>query len=199
MLWLAVSMPYVALVVFVATPRTDLGAMISDSRFAFELAAALLTGIAAAVAAFWSVIPGGSRKILLLPLVPLAAWLGSIGFGCLSDWIASGPEGLSIRPHLTCLLETATVSALPAIVMGILLHRGAPLTPFATAALGGLAAAGIGNFGLRLFHPPDASIMVLVWQMGSVFVLTALAGLAGRWLLSWRATVANARRRMAAT
>jgi len=56
-------------------------------------------------------------------------------------------------------------------------------------ALGGLAAAGLGNFGLRLFHPQDSSLMVLVWQMGSVLLLSVLCGLGGRSLLRWRSTI----------
>jgi len=84
----------------------------------------------------------------------------------------------------------------PAIAMALMLRRGAPLTPHVSAALGGLAAAGLGNFGLRLFHPQDASIMVLVWQMGTVFVLTALAGWAGHLLLDWHVLLETARRRI---
>ena len=60
--------------------------------------------------------------------------------------------------------------------MAVMLRRGAPLTPFATMALGGLAAAALGDFGLRLFHSQDASLMVLVWQFGTVVVLSVLAG-----------------------
>jgi hypothetical protein len=33
--------------------------------------------------------------------------------------------------------------------------------PRATVGLAGLAASGLRAFGLRLFHPPDASVMVL--------------------------------------
>src|SRR6516162_7918992 len=80
--------------------------------------------------------------------------------------------------------------------MGLMLRHGAPLTPHLSTALGGLAAAGLGNFGLRLFHPQDASIMVLVWQMGTVFVLTALAGWAGGLLLDWRSLLEAARRQV---
>ena len=57
--------------------------------------------------------------------------------------------------------------------------------PCTTVALGGLAAAGLGNFGLRLFHPQDASLMVLFWQFGSVAALTALGALSGRRFLRW--------------
>jgi hypothetical protein len=46
--------------------------------------------------------------------------------------------------------------------------RGAPLSPRITPALGALAAAALGNFGLRVFHPADASLMVLIWHFGGV-------------------------------
>jgi hypothetical protein len=61
-------------------------------------------------------------------------------------------------------------------------------------ALGGLAAAGLGNFGLRLFHPQDASVMVLLWQVGAVFIVAALAGWVGGYWLNWRRIAATARR-----
>jgi hypothetical protein len=91
---------------------------------------------------------------------------------------------------LFCLPAIVLVGAFPAVAMAVMLRRGAPLTPFATMALGGLAAAALGDFGLRLFHAQDASLMVLVWQFGTVFVLSAFAGWAGRYLLSWRSIIA---------
>ena len=68
----------------------------------------------------------------------------------------------------------------PAIALWIMLRRGAPLTPRWTAALGALAAAGLGNFCVRLGHPEDVTVMLLVWHAGGVIVLSALASVAGR-------------------
>ena len=184
--WLAIAVPYLALVVFVVSPRGDLIAKMSDPQFVIEQIAALATGIAAAVAAFATIVPGFSRKVLLLPAVTLAVWLGSLGQGCVQDWIRLGPNGLSLRPDWFCFPSIVLVGAVPAIAMAVMVRRGAPLTPHLTAALGGLAAAGLGNFGLRFFHPQDASLMVLVWQFGSVFILSAFASWAGRYLLNWR-------------
>ncbi|MGD9805064.1 MAG: NrsF family protein [Hyphomicrobiaceae bacterium] len=48
-----------------------------------------------------------------------------------------------------------------------------------------LAVAALSATVLRLTHLPDASKMVLVWQVGSVAVLTLLAALFGRSLLPW--------------
>jgi len=184
--WLAIALPYVALVVFIVSPRSDLIAKMSDPQFVIEQIAALATGIAAAVAAFATIVPGFSRKVLLLPAVTLAVWLGSLGQGCVQDWIRLGPDGLSLRPDWFCFPSIVLVGAVPAIAMAIMVRRGAPLTPHLTGALGGLAAAGLGNFGLRFFHPQDASLMVLVWQFGTVFILSAFASWAGRYLLNWR-------------
>jgi hypothetical protein len=192
--WLLAAIPYVALVVLVVSPREDVISKSSEWRYVVEQLAALATGITAAAAAFATAIPGYNRKALLLPIVPLAIWLGSLGDGCVEDWIELGPAGLSLRPDWLCFPATVLVGAVPAIVIAVMLRRGAPLTPHLTAALGGLAAAGLGNFGLRLFHSQDASLMVLVWQVGSVLILTAIAACGGRYLLSWR-SVAGADRR----
>jgi hypothetical protein len=195
--WLMVAIQYVALVVLVVSPRSDLLARISEPHFVIEQLAALATGIAAAAAAFATIIPGYDRKILLFPAFPAALWLGSLGEGCLQQWLRFGPDGMSLQPDWFCFPAIILVGALPAIAMAVMLRRGAPLMPHATTALGGLAAAGLGNFGLRLFHPQDASLMVLVWQVGTVIALTALCCCAGRYLLNWRSIIGPASRTVA--
>jgi hypothetical protein len=42
------------------------------------------------------------------------------------------------------------------------------------------------NFGLRLFHPPNATLMVLVWHFGGVVLLTVIASGLGRRIHNWR-------------
>ncbi len=185
-LWLAIAVPYMALVIIVISPRAGLLVKVTEALFLIEQIAALTTGIAAAIAAFTSTIPGYSRKVLLLPALPLAVWMGSLGEGCVETLMRLGPDGLSLRPDWFCLPAIVLVGAIPAVAMVIMLRRGAPLFPYLSAGLGALAAAGLGNFGLRLFHPQDASLMVLVWQFGSVFILTVLGCCAGRNILNWR-------------
>jgi hypothetical protein len=57
-----------------------------------------------------------------------------------------------------------------------------------------LVAAGLGNPGFRLFHAQEASLMVLVWHLGAVFVPTGLAAQAGRYLLDWRTIIGSTRK-----
>jgi len=192
--WLLVAIPYVALVVSVVSPRADLISKASEWRYMIEQFAALATGITAATAAFATIIPGYDRKFLFVPALPLAIWLVSLGEGCVQDWVRLGPDELSLQPDWFCFPAIILVGAVPAIAIAVMLRRGAPLTPHLTTAVGGLAAAGLGNFGLRLFHSQDASLMVLVWQVGTVFILTAMAAWAGQYLLNWRSIVGTDRR-----
>jgi hypothetical protein len=195
--WLALSTPYVALVVLVVSPRADLVEKLSDARFLLEQAAALATGVAAAAAAFATVIPGYSRKAALLPALSLTVWLGSLGQGSVETWLRFGSDSLWLEPDWICFPAIVLVGSTPAIALVAMLRRGAPLMPCTTVALGGLAAAGLGNFGLRLFHPQDASLMVLAWQFGSVAILTGLAGCVGRHVLNWGSLIGTARRDLA--
>ncbi len=197
-LWFALAAPWVAAVVLLSDPRADLANKAQDLRFLTEQAAALATAILAAYAAFAATVPGHSRAALLLPLAPLAVWLGVLGAGCIDELRRFGFDAALMRADWYCVKAVILVGAGPAVAIAAMLRRGAPISPFVTAALGGLAAAGLGNFGLRLFHPEDASIMVLVWQVGTVMTLSALAGWAGRHWLCWKLTCSETRRRVSA-
>jgi hypothetical protein len=188
LLWLAVSLPFVAAIVVLMPEKVNLAQAIVDKQFLVEEFAILATALAAAVAAFCSVVPGYDRRIVVLPLVPLAVWLASLGQGCVQDLIRSGASGLQLRPDWECLLPAALMGIIPATAMVVMLRRGAPLLPGVTLALGALAVAALTNFGLRLFHFGDASIMVLFWHFGSVGVLSAVAASLGRYFLRWHHT-----------
>ena len=96
-----------------------------------------------------------------------------------------------LMPHsLWCVPVMVAFGTVPAVAMVVMIRRGAPLTPHLTAALGGLAAAGIGNLGVRLFHPEDVSVMLIVWHVGGVMGLSVLAASAGQLLLNWRSITA---------
>lgn len=195
-LWLGLAVPYLVLVVVMMSPRADLAAKFVDPAYLVEQFAALATAIAAGFAAFASTVPGFDRRFLLLPALPFGLWVGSLSLGCFRTWLQFGSGGLSLRPDWFCFPAIVLGGIVPAIAMAAMLRRGAPLSPHLTTAFGGLAAAGLGDFGLRFFHPQDASIMVLVWQMSTVFLLTLLAGWVGTFLLDWRVLTGNVRQRV---
>jgi len=185
--WLALSVPFLVLVVWLLKPsEISPVAALADRRFLLEELLLLVTALTAALAAFGSVVPGYDRRILLIPLAPFALWLASLGEGCWRNWLTLGPEGLTLRPDWDCLPPAILISIVPAIVMAVMLRRGAPLLPRISIALGALAVAALTNLGLRLFHLGDASLMVLFWHLGGAAVLAGLASLAGRRVLYWR-------------
>lgn len=185
-LWLCVAVPAVAMVVVVMSPRPDLGPKLAEGRYLVEQGAALATALLAAFAAFSAGVPGRSRRVLAWPLVPLGLWLASLGEGCVTAWLRLGADGLELRPDWECFPAIVMTGAVPGAAMVAMIRRGAPLMPRVTVALGALAAAALGNVGLRLFHLQDASLMILVWQFGTVAALSLLGGGFGGRLLRWR-------------
>jgi hypothetical protein len=182
-LWMAIALPSVLLIIFIMSPRPDLGERFTEPNFVIEITMAFATSVTAAFAAFSAIVPGSARWPRWLVLLPLAVWLGSLGQGCIRILLNSGT--LSIGWDWICIPAISMVGAIPAFAMLWMLRRGAPLYPCMTVALGALSATALGAFGLRFFHPQDASIMVLLWQFGTVAMLTALAGCSGRRILFW--------------
>src|SRR5213593_5157281 len=79
--WLVFSVAYIVLVLLIMPLQHDISPKLHDKSFVIEQIATLATGVAAAIAAFASTIPGyGRRWIMLLP--PLMIWLASLGPGC---------------------------------------------------------------------------------------------------------------------
>ena len=53
-------------------------------------------------------------------------------------------------------------------------------------ALAAVAVAALSNFVMRLHHYSDASIIILVWHLGSVLLVALIASAFGNRLLKWR-------------
>lgn len=185
-IWLTISVFYIGVVLFVMRSGRNLPVRLSEPVFLLEQCAALATGIAAAVAAFTTVVPGRNRKWIMLPMLSLAVWLGSLGPACVAQLEHFGPQGLALNHDLWCFPSIVLLGGVPAVAIAVMLREGAPLTPRLTAGLGGLASAGLGNVGVRIVHPEDVTVMLLVWHVGCVMALSALAGVMGEYFLNWR-------------
>jgi hypothetical protein len=185
-LWFAASVPYMTIVLLTMIVRNGMPSLVLDLRFIVEIIAGLAAGLVSAACAFGSVIPGRDRRLLLLLIVLITVWLGSVGENCIQGLSRDGFQSLSLRHDLNCLPFIAFHGLFPAIVLVLMLRRGAPLSPHLTAALAGIAAAGLGNFALRLIFPEPADAGLFLWHIGGVFVLAALVGSMGHHLLNWR-------------
>ena len=184
-LWLLVaSLVLLALAALYGT-RPDLAERLRQPTFVLALVGSLLTGILAAIAAFHLSLPDRSRLWLLLPAPALVLWVSTIGYGCLTDWVSTGPDGIRLGSTLQCF-ATLVVAGLPlSVVLLLMLRHAARLHPTTVAMMGGLAVAGIVATALSLFHSLDASVMVLLWNVGVAALIVALGGVFGRRMFAW--------------
>ncbi len=182
-MWLAISLP-VSLALGSVVEQQTLGiattqlaaSRLSDGRMVLELAAILVTALSAGYAALASTQPGRPSIIWVLPVLPLLTWMALVGEGCWQLWLQIGDQ-LSFAPHWTCYPSVVATGAMPVIAIVIMLRRGSVLSPVPTIALATLAASALGAVGLRLFHPPDATVMLMLWQLVATVSFFALSAL----------------------
>jgi hypothetical protein len=184
-LWLGFAGVVLAVFAVCHGVRTHIGPSLAHPAFALTIAAALATGMLAAVAAFVVSIPDRSRLVLLLPAPALAVWIGTIGYGCIADWVSVGPDGLQFGETLECFATMALTSIPLAIALAVMLQYAALLRTGAVAMMGGLAIAAITSAVHGLLHGVDASVMILIWNLGTAVLITAIAGLLGGGLFAW--------------
>ena len=148
----------------------------------WSVGGAVLTTIGAAIAAFQSALPDRRPAWALLPLPPLALWLGASGLGCLRDEAVTvaGTHDAGVAGARSCLLLIVAMSAPLCALLATMLRRSYPLHPERTAALAGLAAAAAAASLLTLFHPYDASALDLAAHVIAVGTVIAACRVLGR-------------------
>ncbi|MDE2583317.1 MAG: DUF1109 family protein [Rhodospirillales bacterium] len=182
--WLLVSAPAVGVVALLFGLRPDLGARFADPVFVIEEAAALATALTGAYAALCAGLPDRPDWKIWVPLVPMMVWLGSLGTQCLDVALRVGPQGLAVTSDPMCVPAVALGGLIPAVAIFVQLRRGGRFRSTHACLCGALGAAALAGAALRLYHPEDAAIMVIVWQFGSVALLSLAAGAVGRLLLA---------------
>jgi hypothetical protein len=184
-LWLLLAGLVLLALAAVYGARPDLALRLRDPSFAVALAGSLSTGILAAIAAFYLSLPDRSRLWLLLPAPALVLWVATIGYGCLTDWVSIAPDGVRLGTTLECF-ATLVLASLPlSVALLVMLRHTARLHPTMVGMMGGLASAGVAATALSLFHELDATVMVLVWNLGAAALIVALGGIFGRRIFGW--------------
>jgi hypothetical protein len=165
--------------------RPDFAQKARDAAFVAGMLGSILTAALAAIAAFMLSLPDRSRLWLLLPAPALAAWAATIGYGCLTAWVGLGPAGVSLADIAECFATLVLTSAPISAALLLMLRHAAALRPGAAVMLGCLAVAAATATGLSLFHPLDATIMILVWNIGLVPLFAAVGAAFYRRALAW--------------
>jgi hypothetical protein len=176
--WLALAGAILALLAIGHGVRSDLVEHLRQPMFLVSIAAALVTGVLAAVAAFMVSLPDRSQGWLLLPAPALIVWVGTIGYGCLTGGIAIEP-GVQFHDTLQCFVTLVLGSVPLAIALAVMLRHAALLRPVAATLAGALAVAAVTSSALALVHDVDAAAMILVWNFGAAAVIAMLGGAFG--------------------
>jgi hypothetical protein len=183
--WLLFAALVLVLVAVANGVRPDLELRLQQPVFVIGIAASLATAILAAVASFIVSVPDHSRRWLLVPVPTLLVWLAMVGYGCFTAWVSIGPAGISLGETARCFATLVLVGAPLSLAMLVMLRYAALLSPTPVAITGSLAVAAMTSTALSLFHPLDATAMILIWNLGTAALLVAFGGLYGRTMFSW--------------
>lgn len=181
--WLLLPLLIFGLLALAHGVRPDLTQRLQQPEFVLGLVASLSTGVLAALAAFQLDLPDRSRSWALLPVPTLVLWVGTIGHGCLTNWIDIGPDGMQLGETARCF-ATLLLTSLPlSLVMFAMLRHAAWLRPNTVTLTGSVAVAAMSATAMALFHRLDASAMVLVWNLGIAALIVVLGSTLGSRLL----------------
>jgi hypothetical protein len=173
--WLAFALAVIAVVVALSDLRDDLGEQLGRMDFVLEWAASIATGVTAAIAAVMISLPDRSARWALLPVPPLLLWGSTIGYGCLTEWLRHGPDGLVIGRSFECFVSIVGMSVPILALFAVMARHAALVRPRLTATVGALAAAGLAAAGLALFHNVDATIMDFILHVLAVGLVVLAA------------------------
>jgi len=183
--WLLFAALVLVLVAVGHGVRPDIMLKLRQPVFFAGVLAALTTGVLAAMASFIASVPGQSRRWLLLPAPALAVWISTIGYGGLTGWVSIGPEGISLGENARCFATLAITGIPLSLAMLIMLRYVARLSPAPVAMTGSLAVAAMTTAAVSLFHPIDATVLILFWNFGVTALLLVFSGLYGKRLFEW--------------
>lgn len=186
--WLMFAGFVLGLIAIAHGVRPDFFERLQQPVFVIGMCSALATGVLAAIASFRISLPDSSRLWLLLPFPTLAFWVSTVGYGCLTDWVSIAPGGVQFGETIRCFATLLMTSVPLSVAMLIMLRYAAMLRAVEVSMVGGLAVAALTAFALSLFHQLDASVMILVWNLGMAGVIAALASWFGRSMFAWIAT-----------
>ena len=178
--WLVAVAAVAAIVLPFFADYAILADHLKDWKYCIELTATLLTGIAAIIAAFHLSLPDRSTAWAWFPVPFLALWLGSSGYNCWRDWIATGANGWQLGESAACFGVIVGFSIPLGAALLIVLARAKPMMPGRVAAMGGLGVAGLAAFFLAFNHAPDASFLDLGWHTVAVGLVVAVTSAVGR-------------------
>lgn len=181
--WLAVAVVVIGILGIWHGPRADLAVRLSQPLFVAGMAAAALTGALAAIAAFLLSLPDRSWAWGLLPIPAAVLWLGTVGAGCLTDWVRLDGENFQWGDAASCFGLLLLASVPLSVLLFWMLRHTAGLRPNSAVLAGALAVAALTACALSLLHVFEASAMILLWNFGAAALVMGVDTAIGRRVL----------------
>ena len=181
---LAVALSALALLL-VWSLRADLLAALSSPALVKTLAPAALGLSALGLARGLSApLPRAGVPALLVGALGLTA-LAAVLWGVATGGLGALTMHAEKPTLLTCIVSIPLLSALPLAAILWAMRQGAPASPLAAGAAGGLAAGALGAM-VYSFHCPEDAVLFFIPAYGTmILVMTALGALLGARLLRW--------------
>ncbi len=161
--------------------RRDLPRMSGDPLFLAQALLTLATALLSTIAALRLSVPGidGDRRVRYAPFLALAGW--TLLLAAVFAVTGGSVVTLAAEPlHVTCGAVIFLLSITPALVIGHMVRRGAPLDAGAAGGLASLAAAAFGAVGVQAICPVQRPAHLLVSHLLPVVALTVAGALASR-------------------
>lgn len=163
--------------------RDDVSHKMHEQAFVVELLAALATGLFGALAANWLAIPDQKQRpwISWLPLAPLAFFVAIAVY----QFVVT-PIDLNAGPRYPgCTRNFLLVTAIPAVLLFVLIRRAATTHSFMASAMAVLAVAAFGYIASRMICRLDDLSHLLFWHYLPFLGITIVSAVIGERLLRW--------------
>lgn len=189
--WLLIALAIMTLLAVEHGLRSDIANQLRNPSFLIGTTASLLTGALAALGCLRASLPDHSRSWLVLPLPPLVVWVATLGYGCLTDWVSYDAGSLRIGQAFQCFATVLLISLPLSVSMLVMLRHVARLRPTVVTLAAGLAVAGMTSTAMSLLYRLDATIMNLIWNLGTAALIVIIEGIIGRRVLTTMARRSN--------
>ena len=177
--WLALAGSIYAVLATGYGLRPDWAGRIADRGFILVIGSSLATGVLAAMAAFLLAVPDRSRGWVLLPLPALAVWMSTLTYGCLTQWVNIGPDGIRFGEAARCFATVLATGVPLSVALVLMLRHARWFRPVSVTVAGALSVAALAATAVSLFHSVDATIMVILWNFGLAAAFVGAGSIAG--------------------
>ncbi|WP_369723047.1 NrsF family protein [Bradyrhizobium sp. LLZ17] len=182
--WLLIALVVLILLVVEHGLRSDIANQLRNPSFLVGTTASCVTSALAAFSCLMASLPDRSRFWLLLPLPSLAVWMATLGYGCLTDWVSYDTGSLRMGVAFQCFATVLLISLPLSVSIFVMLRHVVRLRPALVTLAAGLAVAGMTSTAMSLLYRLDATIMNLIWNLGTAASIVLIEAIIGRPVLT---------------